>query len=86
MIDIGNSLRKYRNSHCFTQQYVADFLEISRNAYRNWEVNKIDFSISQLEKISSLYDVEIEEIIAQSRLSKKRKLIKQKKYTITAAP
>ena len=84
MIDIGNLLRKYRNSHCFTQQYVADFLEISRNAYRKWEVNKIDFSISQLEKISSLYDVDIEEIIVQSRLSKEQRLVKQKKFSVTS--
>lgn len=85
-LDIGITLRKYRDQNKNTQQYVADFLGISRISYRKWENNEIDFTISQLQKISSLYDVEIEEIIAQSCLSKKRRLIKEKKYPITSAP
>lgn len=86
MIDIGNSLRKYRNSHCFTQQYVANLLDITRVTYRKWENNEVDFSLSQLVKIAELYEIPIQDIIIQSdfRQSKIASL-KQKSISIIDA-
>lgn len=66
MLDIGNTLRKYRNKNNYTQQYVADVIGISRVTYRKWENNEVDFSLSQLSKIAELYEMPIQEIIIQS--------------------
>ncbi|WP_426327158.1 helix-turn-helix transcriptional regulator [Pedobacter sp. R-06] len=66
MLDIGNTLRKYRNKHNYTQQYAADVIGISRVAYRKWENNEVDFSLSQLGKIAELYEIPIQDIIIQS--------------------
>eukprot|EP01039_Chlorochromonas_danica_P012724 gene12724-14637_t len=44
---VGISLRKLRVSKKYSQQYVADYLEISRNAYMNWEAGKTNLSIIQ---------------------------------------
>ncbi len=74
MIDIGNTLRRYRDKYNYTQQYVADIIGISRVAYRKWENNEVDFAISQLGKVAELYEVSIPEIIIQSDFQKKQKI------------
>ena len=79
MLDIGNTLRKYRNKSNYTQQYVADVIGISRVAYRKWENNAVDFSLSQLNKIAELYDMPIHEIIIQSDFTKNKIISLQQK-------
>lgn len=66
IIDIGITLRKYRNKHKFTQQYLANCLDISRVTYRKWENNQVDFTITQLHRIADFYSVAVEEIIKRS--------------------
>ncbi|SES16419.1 DNA-binding transcriptional regulator, XRE-family HTH domain [Pedobacter rhizosphaerae] len=66
MLDIGITLRKYRDSCGYSQQFVANCLEISRVSYRKWENNEVDFSINQLEKISEFYSIPIDQIIKDS--------------------
>lgn len=79
MIDIGNTLRRYRDKYNYTQQYVADIIGISRVAYRKWENNEVDFAISQLGKVAELYEISIPEIIIQSDFQKEQKIsLKQK--------
>jgi transcriptional regulator with XRE-family HTH domain len=72
MLDIGITLRRYRDKYNYTQQYVADIIGISRVAYRKWENNEVDFAISQLIKIAELYDIAIHEIIIQSNFKKNK--------------
>lgn len=79
MLDIGITLRRYRDKYNYTQQYVADVIGISRVAYRNWENNEVDFAISQLDKIAKLYNISIHEIIIQSNFKKNQIIIAQKK-------
>lgn len=71
-IDIGNTLRKYRLTNSLTQQAVSNYLDISRQAYRQWEENKINFSISQLNKIARLYKLPLHVIIIESYYKKIR--------------
>lgn len=65
-LDIGNTLRKLRNTNDLTQEHVSNYLEISRQAYLEWEKNSINFSISQLQKISILYNIPVHMIIMDS--------------------
>ncbi len=65
-IDIGNTLRKFRNINKLSQQYVSNHLDISRQAYLRWEKNNVDFSISQLKKIADLYKVPLHMIIMEA--------------------
>lgn len=65
-IDIGTTLRKHRDRNFYTQQYIATYLGISRVAYRKWENNEVDFTVSQLLKIGKLYNIQIHEIIKSS--------------------
>ncbi|SDH32586.1 DNA-binding transcriptional regulator, XRE-family HTH domain [Pedobacter terrae] len=77
MLDIGVTLRRYRDKYSYTQQYAADVIGISRVAYRKWENNEVDFSLSQLGKIADLYEISIQDIIMQSGF-KKAKVVSQK--------
>ncbi|MGQ7853802.1 helix-turn-helix transcriptional regulator [Pedobacter sp. WC2501] len=72
MLDIGISLRKYRDNLGYTQQFVADCIGISRVTYRKWENNEVDFSLSQLDKIAELYEIPIQDIILNQPLVRLR--------------
>ncbi len=72
MLDIGNTLRRYRDKYNYTQQYVANVIGISRVTYRKWENNEVDFAISQLDKIAELYNIPIHQIIIQSDFQKEQ--------------
>lgn len=68
MLDIGITLRKYRDKYNHTQQYVANLIGISRVTYRKWENNEVDFTITQLSRIAELYNLQVHEIIRSSYL------------------
>lgn len=70
MLDVGTTLRRYRDERQYTQQYVANIIGISRVAYRKWENNEVDFALSQLKKIAELYEIPIHQIIFHSKFSK----------------
>ena len=59
---IGNKIKNIRELKNFTQEYMADKLEISQAAYSKLE--KGDFKISQdkLNKIAEILDVNLEDI------------------------
>ena len=60
---IGIALRKLRLSKSYSQQYVANYLAISRNAYISWESDKTKLTIGQLTKICDLYQIKLSTFI-----------------------
>lgn len=56
-MDIGLALRKLRVRHGYSQQCLADYLEISRNAYIDWENNKVNISLEKCAKICEIYKI-----------------------------
>jgi len=69
MLDIGITLRKYRNKYGYTQQFVADCIGISRVSYRKWEDNNVEFTVTQLQKIAEFYNIVIDQIIKESLIN-----------------
>jgi transcriptional regulator with XRE-family HTH domain len=63
-MEIGIALRKLRLKHNYSQQYVANFCEISRNAYADWERDKVNLSVKQCLKLCRLYNVAFSKFIA----------------------
>jgi transcriptional regulator with XRE-family HTH domain len=53
-------IREYRN---FTQQHMADSLEISQNAYSKIESETTKLTTNRLEQIAKILDVPVETII-----------------------
>lgn len=60
---LGETLRKFRLQNKYSQDFVADCLNISRNAYQEWENGNIDFTISKLNRVCDLYNLHIRELL-----------------------
>jgi transcriptional regulator with XRE-family HTH domain len=60
---IGTTLKKIRLTNKYSQQYVADHLNISRKTYNNWENNKTDLTLQKCDKICELYSIRISRLI-----------------------
>ncbi|SHE36037.1 helix-turn-helix transcriptional regulator [Chryseobacterium takakiae] len=61
-MSIGNTLRKLRTKKNYSQQDVADFLEVDRRTYVNWENGENDIKSDFIPKIASFFDVEIKDL------------------------
>ena len=58
-MNLGEKIKKLRELKNYTQQYMADQLDISQSGYGKIERNEIDISISKLEKIAKILDTDI---------------------------
>ena len=64
---IGEALRNLRMQHNMSQETLAENLSISRQAVSNWENGKTQPDADMLIKISSLFQVSLDEIITNGQ-------------------
>ena len=62
-MDIGTKIRKMRELRNFTQEHMADLLKVSQSTYSRFEKDDSDLTISQIEKISEILEVKVEDLI-----------------------
>lgn len=62
-------LKILRESHDYTQEYVADVLNISQNAYSLLEKGSTKITLDRLELLANLYKIQPEELISTRSLS-----------------
>ena len=60
---LGQVLREYRTACNMTQEFVAESLEVSRQAVSKWENGTSDPSTSNLLALAKLYGVSVEELL-----------------------
>ena len=65
-IQLAAKLRRLRNGHSYTQTKMAEMLNISRQAYSNYENGKRVPDLDTLFRIADIYDVTLEQLITQS--------------------
>lgn len=70
-MDLGILLRKLRINHGYSQQYVANSLEISRNAYMAWEKEGNQLTISKLQRICDLYNISLMDLLLNRLIQSK---------------
>ena len=63
MNNIGKTIKKIREEKNFTQEQLAEKLNVTRQAVSNWETGKTQPDIDTIIKISGIFEVEVEEII-----------------------
>lgn len=68
---IGNLLKELRNEKSFTQEQLAEMLNVSSRTVSRWETGRNMPDISLLVEIAELYDISIPEIINGERKSEK---------------
>lgn len=61
--EIYDILRDLREDAKYTQQYVADYLEIGRTMYRRYETGETEIPIRHLKKLCLLYGVSADSLI-----------------------
>ena len=60
---INEKLKTIRTKNNLTQKEVANYLNISRSTYNNYEQNVAEPSIDSLKKLSQLYRKTVDELI-----------------------
>lgn len=63
-------LRDLREDHDYTQQDIADYLNINRVVYSRYERGDREIPISYLIKLSKLYQTSIDEIVDNKIIKK----------------
>ncbi|TAE01661.1 MAG: XRE family transcriptional regulator [Bacteroidetes bacterium] len=63
MTTIGIKIKKVRELRNFTQEYMAEKLEMSQAGYSKIEQGAVDVPYSRLEQIAKTLNIKIEEII-----------------------
>lgn len=67
-LNIGQKLRKLRNEKGFSQEYLADRLNISQKTYSNMENDKTSISVEILKQLSSELEVDMIDLITDSKI------------------
>ncbi|WP_258107027.1 helix-turn-helix domain-containing protein [Christensenella minuta] len=62
-------LKELRNAKGFTQQYIADILQISRAAYTNIENGKRDPDTATLTKLANVFGVSVDYLLGRGETS-----------------
>ena len=65
-IQLAANLRRLRNDHNYTQTQIGEKLNISRQAYSNYETGKRIPDIDILIRIADIYQVTLEQLITQT--------------------
>jgi transcriptional regulator with XRE-family HTH domain len=62
-VAVGNTLTKLRKSYHFTQQEVADHLNVIRQTYSGWENDQYDLTLPKLFDLANMYNISLDDFI-----------------------
>ncbi|MDI1254580.1 MAG: helix-turn-helix transcriptional regulator [Flavobacterium sp.] len=62
-LNIGDNVKKFRELKGFTREQMADYLNLSVSAYGNIERNKTDLTISRIQQIAEILEVDMSQIL-----------------------
>jgi transcriptional regulator with XRE-family HTH domain len=68
-MEIGKKLRTLRAEKGFTQEKIADLLKIPQATYSNLENNKGKLDLKLIEKIASIYEIDVVDILKEDGLT-----------------
>ncbi len=67
-IQFGDKLKKLRQENGWSQEKLAEELDVSRQAVYKWEANKGYPDIDKLIKISDIFNVTIDDLIKKDKI------------------
>ena len=65
-VQLAANLRRLRTDHNYTQTQIGEKLNISRQAYSNYETGKRIPDIDMLIRIADIYEVTLEQLLTQT--------------------
>ena len=66
IIQLANNLRRLRTENNYTQEQISEKLNISRQAYSNYETGKRIPDIDMRIRIADIYEVTLEQLLTQT--------------------
>lgn len=60
---LGNKLRMLREVHNYTQEYIANILDVAPNTYSLMEKGQAQFTIDRIEKLADFYKMDISDLL-----------------------
>ena len=64
-IQLADNLKRYREEHGFTQQALSEKINISRQAYSNYETGKRAPDMDLLTKLCDIYSITLDQLVRQ---------------------
>ncbi|HJG03423.1 MAG TPA: helix-turn-helix domain-containing protein [Megamonas funiformis] len=74
-IIFAKNLKKYREKNGWTQQHLADILNVSRQAVSKWELASSEPDLDKISEISKLFNITVDDILEND--VEKYKLLKR---------
>lgn len=62
-MEIGTKIRKVRELRNYTQEYMAEKLDVSQSSYSRYEKDEGNLTLAELEKISAILGMKVEDLI-----------------------
>lgn len=72
-MSLGANISNKRKSLKLSQEYVADQLDVSRQAVSKWETNQSEPSTDNLIKLADIFDSEIKELVSPEQYVEEQK-------------
>ena len=69
----GDDIRKYQDEVCYPQEYMANLLGITQNAYYKIEAGAVKISIERLEQIAQILGKPIEAFLQKEKYNEQAK-------------
>lgn len=63
-MDIGERIKDYRNKRSWSQQELADKLNVSRQTVSRWEIGSSIPDVEMMMKISDLFEVDLQQLVS----------------------
>lgn len=67
---VGENLRYLRNKFGYSQDYVANYLSITRTTYAKWEKGVSQIEYGMLLRIAKLYDTDFNNLLCYDNIIK----------------
>ena len=58
-------LKEYRKKNHYSQEYVAEYMNLTRQAISNWETGKATPDLDNLVMLSELYGITVDELLGE---------------------
>lgn len=59
-------IRDLRVDHSYTQQQVADYLDVRQNTYSQYEIGVLNYPLDVVIKLADLYEVSVDYLLGRT--------------------
>ena len=64
------NIRSLRIDNGYTQQQIADYLNVKQNTYSQYEVGTLNYSVNTLMKLADFYHVSVDYLLGRTDVKK----------------